>query len=87
MQEARVYAIAHVLLARAALALVPFLAGTIALGYRALSGRRLASSALAAAFLWVGMLLGELRVVGQPTFVALCWLAAFTVPCAYVRSR
>ncbi len=86
-QEAAVYATAHVLLTRLALAAVPLMAGALALCYRALSGRRLASTALVGGCLWVGLLLGELRVVSQPVFAALCWTAALTVPCAYVRSR
>lgn len=45
------------------------------------------TSALAGSCLWLGMLLGELRLLSQPAFWALCYVAAFTLPAAYVRSR
>ncbi|GIL54246.1 hypothetical protein Vafri_9824 [Volvox africanus] len=50
-----------------------------------LSGRRAITSALVAVLLWLGMVLGELRVISQPMFWLLCYIAVFTIPAAYYR--
>ncbi len=57
VQEARVFSMVHMLLSHCVVTLVPLIAGLVALVYRALSGRRLASTALTATCLWCGMLL------------------------------
>ncbi|KXZ49512.1 hypothetical protein GPECTOR_21g738 [Gonium pectorale] len=62
-------------------------AALVVLSASLLSGRRAITSALVASLLWLGMILGELRVMSQPTFWLLCYLVAFTVPAAYARCR
>ncbi|GFR51309.1 hypothetical protein Agub_g13673 [Astrephomene gubernaculifera] len=72
-------------LRRAALGVARYGAALVVLGAGLLSGRRAITSALAAVLLWLGMVVGELRVTSQPTFWLLCYVATFTIPAAYAR--
>lgn len=81
------YERAHTLFAGLAAAAVPMAAAAVALLYRAVSGRRLVTSVMVGVSLWAGMLLGELRLVSQTTFLALLYILLFTAPVLYVRSR
>ncbi|EFJ49820.1 hypothetical protein VOLCADRAFT_89673 [Volvox carteri f. nagariensis] len=72
---------------RAAVGAARYGAALLVLGWALLSGRRAITSALVAALLWLGMVLGELRLISQPTFWLLCYVAAFTIPAAYYRCR
>ncbi|GIL74003.1 hypothetical protein Vretifemale_4077 [Volvox reticuliferus] len=62
-------------------------AALVVLALGLLSGRRAITSALVAFLLWLGMVLGELRVISQPTFWLLCYIAVFIIPAAYYRCR
>ncbi|KAG2483475.1 hypothetical protein HYH03_017657 [Edaphochlamys debaryana] len=71
----------------AALQAARYGAAVVVLGLGLLSGRRAITSALVAGCLWLGMVLGELRLFSQPTFWLLCYVAVFFVPAAYARCR
>ena len=45
------------------------------------------TSVLAGTCLWLSMMLGELGLVGPLTFTVALYLAVFTLPALYVRSR
>ncbi|GLI61416.1 hypothetical protein VaNZ11_003772 [Volvox africanus] len=60
-------------------------AAVVVLTFGLLSGRRAITSALVAVLLWLGMVLGELRVISQPMFWLICYIAVFTIPAAYYR--
>ncbi|GAX74632.1 hypothetical protein CEUSTIGMA_g2080.t1 [Chlamydomonas eustigma] len=86
-QELKVYFMVQGVLQAACAVLIPAIAAAAALLHRALSGRRLVSSALAGACLWCGMLLGELGVLPPMAMTVTAYLVAFAVPALYVRSR
>ncbi|PNW75934.1 hypothetical protein CHLRE_12g554300v5 [Chlamydomonas reinhardtii] len=77
----------ELVLRRAALGGARYGAALFVLGAGLLSGRRGTTSALVAALLWLGCVVGELRVMSQPTFWLLCYLGCFTIPAAYGRCR
>ncbi|KAG2446609.1 hypothetical protein HYH02_008594 [Chlamydomonas schloesseri] len=77
----------ELVLRRAALGAARYGAALFVLGAGLLSGRRPITSALVAALLWLGCVVGELRVMSQPTFWLLCYVGCFTIPAAYGRCR
>ena len=86
-RERQVYHSVRATLEAAAGLVIPVVAATAVLVHRALSGRRLATTAVTALFLWTAMVLAELRVFNQLPFTMMLVLAAFTIPAVYVRSR
>ncbi|KAG2430554.1 hypothetical protein HXX76_010073 [Chlamydomonas incerta] len=77
----------ELMLRRAALGGARYGAALFVLGAGLLSGRRHTTTALVAALLWLGCVVGELRVMSQPTFWLLCYVGCFTIPAAYGRCR
>ena len=86
-QELRVFFAVQGTLQSLASFLIPSIASAAALVHRGLSGRHLVTSALAGACLWLGMLAGELNLIGILPLSVILYLAAFILPALYVRSR
>ena len=86
-QELRVFFAVQGTLQPALSPLIPSIASAAALVHRGLSGRHLVTSALAGACLWLGMLAGELNLIGILPLSVILYLAAFILPALYVRSR
>ncbi|KAF5843317.1 hypothetical protein DUNSADRAFT_17894 [Dunaliella salina] len=86
-QERLVYQWTHLILSAFTRWAIPLAAACCAVVYRALSGRRLATTVLVAASLWLGMLLSELDVMSPSTFCGLLYTTVFTLPASYIRCR
>lgn len=77
----------HGRLAAGAARVLPAVATAAVLAHKHLSARRLTSTVFIGASLWLGMILGELRLMSQMAFFIIAYAALFTLPWLYLQFR